>query len=60
MAAKSKFEKVRGYYDKGLWGISRVRDSVKKGWITPEQFFEITGKVYEEEVTEEVKKLLEE
>jgi hypothetical protein len=49
MAALSKFEKVKGFYEKGLWSISRVRDSVEKEWITPEQFFEITGEEYEQE-----------
>lgn len=49
MAAKSKFQKVKEYYDKGLWSISRVRDSVEKGWITAAEFEAITGKPYEEE-----------
>lgn len=53
MTHSKKFQKVKGYYDKGLWSISRVRDSVVKEWITPEEYFEITGEVYEEEVTEE-------
>lgn len=43
----SKYEKVKNFYDNGLWGINRVRDAVKKNWITPEQFFEITGEEYE-------------
>lgn len=53
MAAKSKYQKVKDYFDKGLWSISRVRDSVVKEWITPEQFYEITGEVYEEIVETE-------
>lgn len=54
MAAKTKYQKVKDFYDKELWSISRVRDSVVKEWITPEQFEEITGEVYEETVgTEE-------
>lgn len=44
----SKFEKVKSYYERGLWDISRVRNAVVKGWITPEEFMEITGQVYEE------------
>lgn len=44
----SKFEKVKYYYDHGLWSIDRVRNAVVKGWITAEQFKEITGEDYEE------------
>ena len=44
----SKYEKVKYYYDNGLWSIQRVRDAVIKGWITAEQFEEITGEPYEE------------
>ena len=44
----SKFEKVKKYYDNGLWNIHRVRDAVIKEWITPEQFQEITGRLYSE------------
>lgn len=36
------FEKVRGYYNQGLWDITRVRNAVGK-WITEEEFKEITG-----------------
>lgn len=46
----SKFKKVKYYYDTGLWSIHRVRDAVVKGWITPEEFYEITGEVYSTEV----------
>lgn len=45
--AMTKFEKVKYYYDNGLWSIRKVRDAVEKGWITPAQFEEITGKVYD-------------
>ena len=44
----SKFEKVKSYYERGLWDISRVRNAVVKGWITSDEFFLITGQVYEE------------
>lgn len=37
------FEKVKNYYDKGLWSIDRVRNAVVKGWITEEEFELITG-----------------
>lgn len=36
------FEKVKEYYDSGLWSIERVRNAVGK-WITEEEFKEITG-----------------
>ena len=44
----SKFKKVKSYYESGLWNISRVRNAVVKGWITAEEYFIITGEVYEE------------
>ena len=42
----SKFYKVKEYYDKGLWNISRVRNAVVKNWITAEEFEEITSEPY--------------
>jgi len=48
MTHSKKFKKVKDYYDRGLWSISRVRDAVEHEWITPEEFEEITGEVYEE------------
>lgn len=47
--AMSKYDKVKDFYDNGLWNISRVRDAVEKDWITPEEFYEITGVKYEQE-----------
>lgn len=44
----SRFEKVKKYYDNGLWDINRVRNAVIKGWITEEQFKEITGESEQE------------
>ncbi len=41
------YEKVKGYYDHGLWDIDRVRKAVTKGWITAEEYEEITGEPYE-------------
>lgn len=43
-----KYAKVKKYYDKGLWTISMVADAVEKGWITAEEFEEITGQPYED------------
>lgn len=48
MAAKKyskNFQKVRNYYDRGLWNIGRVHSAVGK-WITEEEYKEITGFVY--------------
>ena len=42
-----KFELVKRYYDRGLWNEYRVRMAVVKGWITPEEYEEITGEKYE-------------
>lgn len=44
----SKFQKVKYYYDNGLWDINRVRNAVVKNWITSEEFEEITGESYAE------------
>lgn len=44
-----KYEKVKRYFDNGLWSINRVADAVAKGWITVEEYYEITGENYREE-----------
>jgi uncharacterized XkdX family phage protein len=41
-----KFEKVKRYYDSGLWNKKMVRNAVVKGWITAEEYTIITGEVY--------------
>ena len=41
-----KYNTVKEYYDKGLWNITMCRNAVVKGWITPEEFAEITGEEY--------------
>ena len=38
------YEKIKDYYELGLWNEQRVREAVAKNVITPEQFKEITGK----------------
>lgn len=38
-----KYNKVKDYYDRGLWSESRVANAVVKGWITAEEYEEITG-----------------
>lgn len=43
----NKFEKVKKYFENGLWNIDRVANSVIKGWITVDEFREITGVNYD-------------
>ena len=40
------YEMIKHNYDRGLWNETRVALAVKKGVITPEQYEEITGKIY--------------
>ena len=46
------FEKVKNYYDQGLWSKARVRNAVtnpkSNPWITAEEYEEITGGPYGE------------
>lgn len=41
-----KFNKVKDFYDQGFWTIEMVGNSVDKGWITEEEYLEITGEEY--------------
>lgn len=45
----SKFEKVKYYYDNGLWSVERVRNAVVKKWITAEEYEIIVGEPYEKD-----------
>ena len=38
-----KFYLVKDYYEAGLWKKKAVRNAVIRGWITEEEFEEITG-----------------
>lgn len=42
----AKFEKVKGYYDKGLWNKVMVHNAVVKNWITAEEYELIVGEPY--------------
>ena len=42
------YEKIKKYYDTGLWTEERVRNMVIKGIITEEEYASIVGKEYEE------------
>lgn len=43
-----KFEKVKYYYKKRLWTKEQVANAVKKGWITADEYRDITGEDYSE------------
>lgn len=40
------YERIKYYYDAGLWNLPMVKMAVKKGVITKKQFEEITGEKY--------------
>lgn len=40
------FAKVKEYFDAGFWTKKQVGDAVSKGWITAEEYAEITGEEY--------------
>ena len=42
------YEKIKSYYDTGLWSETRVKNMVIKGFITKEEYKDIIGKEYEE------------
>lgn len=42
----TKFEKVKSYYARGIWTKEMVRNAVGR-WITEDQYYEITGDVYD-------------
>ncbi len=43
------YEKVKRYYELGLWDEVRVKNAVAKNAITAEEFKAITGKDYSAE-----------
>ena len=46
MEHSNKYQLVSHYYRIKMWDESRVRNAVVKGWITADEFKEITGKDY--------------
>lgn len=40
------FERIKYYYEAGLWSKPMVKMAVRKGVITKEQYAEITGETY--------------
>ena len=43
------YEKIKEYYNTGLWSEERVRNMVIKGVITEEEFYDITGEFLNED-----------
>lgn len=41
-----KFPDVKSYYDHRIWSKATVAKSVKKGWITADEYAEIVGEPY--------------
>ena len=46
MEHSKNYYKVLNWYNLGVWNETRLRNAVKMGWITEEEFTEITGKAY--------------
>ena len=40
------YEKIKSYYDKGLWSKTMVKNAAVKGKITAEEYKLITGEDY--------------
>ena len=40
------FAKLKRYLEDGLWTKKQIGDAVAKGWITAEEYREITGEDY--------------
>lgn len=41
------YDRVKRFYDAGLWSLGMVRNAVGR-WITAEEYLIITGRLYEE------------
>ena len=41
------FEKIKKWYESGMWTKKQVRNAVIKGKITEDEFIEITGEAFE-------------
>lgn len=42
------YDKIKTYYDAGLWSEIRVKNMVINGIITKDEYLSIVGKEYEE------------
>lgn len=41
------YEKVKRYHSMGIWSRKMLINAVDKGWITAEEFEQITGQSYQ-------------
>lgn len=41
-----KYNDIKMYYETGRWTLTMVSNAVLKGWITEEEYKEITGLKY--------------
>lgn len=41
------YERIKYYFEAGLWSLPMVKMAVRKGVITKEQYKEITGEEYQ-------------
>ena len=46
MTHSPNYQKVKDWYDLGVWNETRVRNAVVKEWITEAEYEEITGNPY--------------
>lgn len=44
----SKYELVERYYGSGIWDERKVKDAVRRGWISVEEYERLTGEKYVE------------
>ena len=49
ISVSKRYDLIKQYYNAGLWNKKRVRDAVIKGWITADEYKEITGEGYADE-----------
>ncbi len=49
MVQSKHYLKVSTYFATGVWTLKMVANAVKKNWITPDEYKEITGEKYQEE-----------
>lgn len=40
------YEKIRSYYDSGLWDKKRIQNAVIKEWITKDEYYDITNELF--------------
>jgi len=41
-----KYNRVKNYFDNNLWTVEMVKNAVVKGWITADEYEQITGEEY--------------